>query len=173
MRNGRARPGGTRFIPSGSAGLSRCDQGFPGARRQAGELMTRADLRLIASLIPECSRVLDLGCGNGELLRLREGRGCHGTGVEIEVDTLAQLDEAIAAGVERILLDNMDDETLKEAANRCHTQTAHPHTVYCEASGGIGFDRLKRVAQTGVDGIALGYLTHSSRSLDIGLDFVA
>ena len=95
------------------------------------------------------------------------------TCVEIEVDTLAQLDEAIAAGVERILLDNMNDETLKEAANRCHTQTAYPHTVYCEASGGIGFDRLKRVAQTGVDGIALGYLTHSSRSLDIGLDFVA
>ena len=77
------------------------------------------------------------------------------TCVEIEVDTLAQLDEAIAA------------------ANRCHTQAAPPHTIYCEASGGIGFDRLKRVAQTGVDGIALGYLTHSSRSLDIGLDFVA
>ena len=95
------------------------------------------------------------------------------TCVEIEVDTLAQLDEAIAAGAERILLDNMDDETLKEATNRCHTQTTHPHTIYCEASGGIGFDRLKRVAQTGVDGIALGYLTHSSRSLDIGLDFVA
>ena len=52
-------------------------------------------------------------------------------------------------------------------------KAAHPHTVYCEASGGIGFDRLKRVAQTGVDGIVLGYLTHSSRSLDIGLDFVA
>ena len=95
------------------------------------------------------------------------------TCVEIEVDTLTQLDEAIAAGAEQILLDNMDDETLKEAANRCHTQTAHPHTVYCEASGGIGFNRLKRVAQTGVDGIALGYLTHSSRSLDIGLDFMA
>ena len=91
--------------------------------------------------------------------------------VEIEVDTLAQLDEAIAAGAERILLDNMDDESLKEAANRCHTQTAHPHTVYCEASGGIGFDRLKRVAQTGVDGIALGYLTHSSHSLDIRFGF--
>ena len=93
------------------------------------------------------------------------------TCVEIEVDTLEQLDEAIAAGAERILLDNMDDETLKKAANRCHTQTTH--IIYCEASGGIGFDRLKRVAQTGVDGIALGYLTHSSRSLDIGLDFVA
>ena len=95
------------------------------------------------------------------------------TCVEIEVDTLAQLNEAIAAGAERILLDNMDDETLKEAANRCHTQTARTHTIYCEASGGIGLDRLKRVAQTGVDGIALGYLTHSSHSLDIGLDFVA
>lgn len=86
------------------------------------------------------------------------------TAVEIEVDTLAQLDEALAAGATRILLDNMDDDTLRQAAVRCAGR------AYCEASGGIGFGRLKAVAQTGVNGIALGYLTHSSRALDIGLD---
>ena len=64
--------------------------------------MTRADLRLIASLIPECSRVLDLGCGNGELLRLLEGRGCHGTGVEIEPELFLA---ALRHGVNVIDLD--------------------------------------------------------------------
>ena len=64
--------------------------------------MTRADLRLIARLIPERSRVLDLGCGDGELLRLLEQRGCHGTGVEIEpVPFLA----AVRHGVNVIDLD--------------------------------------------------------------------
>lgn len=86
------------------------------------------------------------------------------TCVEIEVDTLAQLDEAIAAvcGFFQGFVVHVVQQNPFRA-----------RTVYCEASGGIGFDRLKRVAQTGVDGIALGYLTHSSRSLDIGLDFVA
>ena len=64
--------------------------------------MTRADLRLIASLIPECSRVLGLGCGNGELLRLLEGRGCHGTGVEIEPELFLA---ALRHGVNVIDLD--------------------------------------------------------------------
>ena len=64
--------------------------------------MTRADLRLIASLIPECSRVLDLGYGNGELLRLLEGRGCHGTGVEIEPELFLA---ALRHGVNVIDLD--------------------------------------------------------------------
>ena len=64
--------------------------------------MTRADLRLIARLIPERSRVLDLGCGNGELLRLLEGRGCHGTGVEIEPELFLA---ALRHGVNVIDLD--------------------------------------------------------------------
>ena len=64
--------------------------------------MTRADLRLIARLIPERSRVLDLGCGDGELLRLLEERGCHGTGVEIEPRPFL---EALRNGVNVIDLD--------------------------------------------------------------------
>ena len=64
--------------------------------------MTRADLRLIARLIPERSRVLDLGCGDGELLRLLEERGCHGTGGEIEPRPFL---EALRNGVNVIDLD--------------------------------------------------------------------
>ena len=64
--------------------------------------MTRADLRLIARLRPERSRVLDLGCGDGELLRLLEERGCHGTGVEIEPRPFL---EALRNGVNVIDLD--------------------------------------------------------------------
>lgn len=62
----------------------------------------RSDLRLIAHLIPERSRVLDLGCGSGELLKLLEEKGCEGTGVEVEHDRIV---EAMEAGVNVIDLD--------------------------------------------------------------------
>ncbi len=64
--------------------------------------MTRSDLALIASLIPPESRVLDLGCGDGELLRLIAGKGCSGTGVEIEAEPFLQ---ALSHGVNVIQLD--------------------------------------------------------------------
>ncbi len=64
--------------------------------------MTRADLRLIADLIPTDSRVLDLGCGDGQLLRLLEGKGCRGTGVEIEAEPYLA---ALRQGVNVIDLD--------------------------------------------------------------------
>ena len=86
--------------------------------------------------------------------------------VEIEVDTLAQLTEALAAGADWILLDNMDNNTLQQAVALCRGKAR------CEASGGITLERLPEVAATGVDFIALGYLTHSSRALDIGFDFI-
>ncbi|MDO1509769.1 MULTISPECIES: carboxylating nicotinate-nucleotide diphosphorylase [unclassified Neisseria] len=87
--------------------------------------------------------------------------------VEVEVDTLEQLEQALAGGADLVLLDNMDNETLKQAVAMCCGRAR------CEASGGIKFNRLREVAATGVDFIALGYLTHSSRALDIGLDFIA
>lgn len=87
--------------------------------------------------------------------------------VEVEVDTLAQLEQALAGGADWVLLDNMDNETLKQAVAMCSGKAR------CEASGGITFSRLREVAAIGVDFIALGYLTHSSRALDIGLDFVS
>jgi nicotinate-nucleotide pyrophosphorylase (carboxylating) len=84
--------------------------------------------------------------------------------VQVEVDTLEQLDEALDCGVTSVLLDNMTPDELRRAvkrvAHRCHT----------EASGGITLANVRAVAETGVDSISLGWLTHSARSLDVGLD---
>jgi nicotinate-nucleotide pyrophosphorylase (carboxylating) len=83
---------------------------------------------------------------------------------EVECDTLAQVTEAAAAGAEMILLDNMGVDQLREAvrvvAGRCRT----------EASGGLTLATARAVAETGVDYLAVGALTHSAPVLDIGLD---
>lgn len=91
--------------------------------------------------------------------------------IEIEVDTLEQLQQAIEAGAELVLLDNMAPETLRKAVALCKN---HPSgRIKTEASGGITPDSVVAVAQTGVDFIAMGYLTHSTTALDIGMDFTA
>lgn len=84
--------------------------------------------------------------------------------IQVEVDSVAQLDEALRCRVTAVLLDNMTAVTLRRAvslvAGRCHT----------EASGGITLANVREVAASGVDAISLGWLTHSARSLDLGLD---
>jgi nicotinate-nucleotide pyrophosphorylase (carboxylating) len=84
--------------------------------------------------------------------------------IQVEVDTLVQLEEALRARVAAVLLDNMQPEQLKRAvavvAGRCYT----------EASGGITLANVREIAETGIDAISLGWLTHSSKSLDLGLD---
>lgn len=90
----------------------------------------------------------------------------HMMKVEIEVDTLAQLTEVLAVGgADVVLLDNMDTPTLRQAvalvAGRLTT----------EASGNMALPRIAEVAATGVDYISSGALTHSARTLDLGLDF--
>ncbi len=90
----------------------------------------------------------------------------HTVRVEVEVDTLVQLDEALELGVDVVLLDNMDDETLREAVSRARGRSL------TEASGGIRPERVREVAETGVDIISLGWLTHSAPSLDVALDIV-
>jgi nicotinate-nucleotide pyrophosphorylase (carboxylating) len=84
--------------------------------------------------------------------------------VEVEVDRLDQLDEALEAGAETILLDNMDVGTLREAVRRTRGRAR------LEASGGITLDTIRGVAETGVDAISVGALTHSVRALDIALE---
>ncbi len=93
----------------------------------------------------------------------RQGVG-HTVRIEVEVDTLDQLDEALDLGVDAVLLDNMDLETLREAVGRARGR------ALTEASGGIRPDRVREVAETGVDLISLGWLTHSAPSLDVALD---
>lgn len=84
--------------------------------------------------------------------------------IQVEVDTLAQLDEALALNVDLVLLDNMDLATLETAVGRIAGR------ALSEASGGITPDSIAAVAATGVDSIAVGWVTHSAPILDIGLD---
>lgn len=91
--------------------------------------------------------------------------------IEIEVDTLDQLREAIDAGADLVLLDNMDLDTLRAAVDvaRRHEATSG-RPVVLEASGGLSLENARAVAETGVHFISVGALTHSSKILDIGLD---
>jgi nicotinate-nucleotide pyrophosphorylase (carboxylating) len=88
----------------------------------------------------------------------------HLVKIEVEVDTLEQLKEALAAGPDVVMLDNMPPETLKEAVAIADGK------VLLEASGGIELDTVKAVAEAGVDLISSGWITHSAPVLDLGLD---
>jgi len=90
--------------------------------------------------------------------------------VEIEVDDLDGLREAIEAGADLVLLDNFDLEQMARAVALRDERAPH---VTLEASGGLTLDNARAVASTGVDYIAVGELTHSARILDIGLDLDA
>jgi nicotinate-nucleotide pyrophosphorylase (carboxylating) len=85
--------------------------------------------------------------------------------VEVETDTLGQVDQAVAAGADIILLDNMDLPTLREAVRRVGGR------AQTEASGGVRLDTVRAIAETGVDFVSVGALTHSASSVDLGLDF--
>jgi nicotinate-nucleotide pyrophosphorylase (carboxylating) len=77
------------------------------------------------------------------------------------------VDEALAAGPDIILLDNMDTDMLREAVRRIGGQ------AITEASGGVNLQTVRAIAETGVDLISVGALTHSAPALDISLDIVA
>jgi nicotinate-nucleotide pyrophosphorylase (carboxylating) len=89
--------------------------------------------------------------------------------VEVEVDTLAQLDEVLPAGADIVLLDNMDSSELRAAVAR---RNACSPAVELEASGGITLSSVRQIAETGVDRISIGAITHSAPSLDFGLDWL-
>jgi len=89
----------------------------------------------------------------------------HMVRIEVEVDNLAQLDEALAAGAEAILLDNMTPEQLREAVTRINGRAV------AEASGRVTLATAAAIAQSGVDLISCGWITHSAPCLDLGLDF--
>lgn len=92
----------------------------------------------------------------------------HPMTLEIEVDSLEQLNRALACFPNVVLLDNMSLEQLREAVRRRDTQTP---AVHLEASGGVTLDNVRAIAETGVDRISVGALTHSAPALDIGLDY--
>jgi nicotinate-nucleotide pyrophosphorylase (carboxylating) len=96
--------------------------------------------------------------------------GNAGLPIEIEVDSLSQLDRVLPAKPEIVLLDNMPPEMMREAVRR--RNAAAPGTLL-EASGGVNLATVRGIAETGVDRISVGALTHSVAALDIALDFLA
>ena len=98
--------------------------------------------------------------------RVRRSVG-HMVKTEVEVETLGQLDEALALGVDAVLLDNMELPTLREAVRRARGR------ALTEASGSIRPESVRAVGETGVDLISLGWLTHSAPALDVALDVEA
>ena len=102
--------------------------------------------------------------GVSAALRAAKAAAGHLVKIEIEVDTLEQLREVLAEGADVVMLDNMAPAKLRDAvaliAGRMRT----------EASGGVNLDTVKAIAETGVDLISVGALTHSASVLDLGLD---
>jgi nicotinate-nucleotide pyrophosphorylase (carboxylating) len=88
-----------------------------------------------------------------------------GLPVQVEVDRLDQIEPALAAGADRLLLDNMDVATLRQAVEQVARR------VPLEASGGVNLDTIRGIAETGVDYISVGRITQSAPAVDIGLDY--
>lgn len=90
--------------------------------------------------------------------------------IEVEVDTLEQLGDALAARPDIVLLDNMTPEQLRQAVEMRNAAQTDRRTEL-EASGGVNLDTVRDIARSGIDRISVGSLTHSAVSLDIGLDW--
>lgn len=91
--------------------------------------------------------------------------------IEVECDTLDQLDEALAAGADSVLLDNMSNAQLRDAVAKVRAHNAATGVrVTTEASGNVSLETVRAIAETGVDAISVGKLTHSAAAVDIGLD---
>ena len=104
------------------------------------------------------------GLGIGDVVRKALAGASHTIKVEIEVDTLEQLQEVLDAGADLVLLDNMSAQQMRQAVKIADGR------AILEASGGITLDTVAQVAATGVDIISVGALTHSATALDFGLD---
>lgn len=105
-------------------------------------------------------------CGSiTEAVRRVRARVPHTINVEVETDTLAQVEECLTCGVGVIMLDNMDLVTMRQAVDLIGGR------AIVEASGGVNLDTVQGIAETGVDIISVGALTHSARACDIGMDW--
>jgi nicotinate-nucleotide pyrophosphorylase (carboxylating) len=117
------------------------------------------------------NHLVALGKGKKEIRRaldLARARAAAGVPVEIEVENLDELDEALGCLPNLVLLDNMSLQEIREAVRRRHAMA--PSTLL-EVSGGVTLATVRDLAETGVDRISIGALTHSAPTLDIALDF--
>jgi nicotinate-nucleotide pyrophosphorylase (carboxylating) len=125
----------------------------------------------------ECCRPGAARCTPAEAVRrarrFLDAQGAASPGgpmiVEVELDTLEQLDEVLAAGPDLVLLDNMPAAELRQAVARRNIRAPG---IELEASGGVDLGNVRRIAEAGVERISVGALTHSAAALDIGLDWL-
>ncbi len=122
---------------------------------------------LFDAVLIKDNHIAAAGSVSGAIERARAAVG-HMVKIEVEVDTLAQLEEALRQPIDAVLLDNMAVAELKAAV--ALAKPARPG-ILCEASGGVRLETVRAIAETGVDMISVGALTHSVKALDIGLDF--
>lgn len=93
--------------------------------------------------------------------------------IEVETSSPAQVDEAVRSGADWIMLDNMNDEEMRKAVARIRAAGSPERPIVVEASGAITLERIGAIADTGVDVISVGALTHSAPALDISLNVMA
>ena len=114
------------------------------------------------------NHIAAVGGNVSEAIRRVHSHVGHMVKIEVEVDTLEQLEIALKENIDAVLLDNMDVPTLREAVKMAN---ATSNKVLTEASGGITPETAEAIAATGVDLMSIGWLTHSAPSLDVSLDF--
>lgn len=100
----------------------------------------------------------------GEAIKRAKEKAPHTLKIEVETENIEQVKEALAAGSDIIMLDNMDTKTMKEAVKLIKGK------AMVEASGGINLTNVRKVAGTGVDFISVGAITHSARAMDISME---
>lgn len=121
-------------------------------------------MRLDDGLLIKDNHVGVAGCV-AEAVRAAKDFG-SGLPIQVEVDRIDQIEPALAAGADRLLLDNMKPDTLREAVALVASR------VPLEASGGVNLDTIRAIAETGVNYISVGRITQSAPAVDIGLDYV-
>ncbi len=133
------------------------------AVRAGGGVNHRMDLR--SGVLIKDNHLAAIGGDIAMAVARARALALPGTPIQVECDTLAQVDLALAAGADSILLDNMSLGMLADAVARCKNR------AITEASGGVTSATVRRIAETGVDRISIGALTHSAPALDLALDF--
>lgn len=103
--------------------------------------------------------------GIGEAVKRARARAPHTLKVEVEVETLEGLEEALDAGADIVMLDNFTVDLMREGVARAHGR------ALIEASGGVKLETVRAIAETGVDFVSCGALTHSARAIDISMEF--
>jgi nicotinate-nucleotide pyrophosphorylase (carboxylating) len=151
----RARVVDTRKTTPGWRALEKAAVAAGGAHNH------RADLA--SGILIKDNHIVAAG-GVGKAVRAARARAPHPLRIEVEVKDLAELDQALEAGAEIVLLDNMDDALCEKAVARVAGR------AIIEVSGGITLPRIERLARMGVDLISAGALTHSARAVDLSLE---